>query len=140
MTDKDLVQDSANEVSGFSLLRRQWTGLNRALTMQERSELLFHKWKFKDSPNCDCGEVLYHQGDTLQKKPPDSHSGDMSEIDQGAPNAVKWLSRLKIRSFSEPDVFIFVLFSFPSVVVFLKYIIRRQKPSTGSQHSLLSYN
>lgn len=55
--NKDLVTDPTIELKGTELPRRTWLRLNRFRTGHGCCAHLMHKWKFKDSPLCQCGEI-----------------------------------------------------------------------------------
>ncbi|CAI6362705.1 unnamed protein product [Macrosiphum euphorbiae] len=39
----------------MDLPKKIWVGLNRIRTGQGRCNELMYKWKFRESPGCDCG-------------------------------------------------------------------------------------
>lgn len=56
MAERHLRIDNVQTlVLGMDLPRKAWVRLNRIRTDQGRCNELMYKWKFKYSPECDCG-------------------------------------------------------------------------------------
>lgn len=53
----ELVDDPNTELNGCELPRRTWLRLNRIRTGHGCCAYLIHKWKFVESPLCQCGET-----------------------------------------------------------------------------------
>lgn len=52
-----LISDLTQKVPDFDCSRAIWSSLNIIQIKADKFNYLFHKWKIKDSPNCDCGQI-----------------------------------------------------------------------------------
>lgn len=55
--NKELVTDSSVELNGTDLPRRTWLRVNRFRTGHGCCAYSLHRWKFRDSALCECGEI-----------------------------------------------------------------------------------
>lgn len=80
----------------FELPRRAFVNLNRLRTKHGRSNQMLHRWGFKDSTACPCGEPLQTVNHMMSACPLTRFPGPAEEIGQLTPRAVEWLRGLNL--------------------------------------------
>ncbi len=93
--NKQLVTDPTIELKGTEMPRRTWRIANRFRTGHGCCAYLLHKWKFKDSATCECGEVqtMVH---IHQNCPIHRFNGSLEDIHELTTEARAWIENLKV--------------------------------------------
>jgi len=81
---------------GMDLPRKTWVRLNRIRTGQGRCNELMHKWKFRDSPECDCRATIQSMQHLIMDCQLRKYNGDLDDFIKVTPEAVAWLDHLGI--------------------------------------------
>lgn len=93
--NKDLITDPTKEVNGMNLPRKLWLRLNRIRTGHGCCAYMLHKWKFIESPLCECGEIQT-MDHIVQHCNIHRFTGDIQEINSLSERFIKWLGDLKV--------------------------------------------
>ena len=57
---------------------------------------MLFRWKMKDSPRCECGADRQTMGHIISDCPLFRYDGDLTDILEASPNAIRWLTNLNI--------------------------------------------
>ena len=80
-TNKSLVENPCERMGGFDFGRREWKMLNRFRSGHGCSADWMFKWKFKDSPYCDCEpNTIQTMEHVLQFCPLRKFDGDLKTL------------------------------------------------------------
>lgn len=96
-SNKHLIEEPHHKLEGFNLPRREWRMLNRFRSGHGCSGDQMHRWRFRDSPYCDCGNsVVQSMEHILNECPTRKFNGDINSLHSANTEAVSWLSNLDI--------------------------------------------
>jgi len=96
-TNKHLIQEPHRKLEGFSLPRREWKMLNRFRSGHGCSGDQMYKWRFRDSPYCDCGvSVIQTMEHILNECPMRKFNGNIQTLHNATTEAISWLRDLDI--------------------------------------------
>lgn len=90
------VDNVRTPVLGTDLPRKIWVRLNRIRTEQGRCNELMHRWKFRESPMCDCGTNIQSMQHLILDCQLRSYDGDLEDFIKMTPEAVAWLESLDV--------------------------------------------
>jgi hypothetical protein len=94
--NRDLVLDPNTQPPGFELRRYEWVLLNRFRTNNGRCAFLMHRWRLRESSNCDCGADHQTMLHIVNECPIRSFPGGLSCLNDANPDAVEYLSNLDL--------------------------------------------
>jgi hypothetical protein len=92
----ELILDPNTRPPGFDLHRHEWVLLNRFRTNNGRCASLMHRWGLRESPYCDCDEVLQTMLHLVNDCPTRSFPGGLAALNKVCPEAVDYLSNLNL--------------------------------------------
>ena len=92
-SNSSLIVDPVEGVPGVDLPRREWCLLNRFRTGAGQCAASLHKWGYKDSPLCSCGEIqtMTHIIEDCRLF---SFAGGLRALHSASESAVDWLRRV----------------------------------------------
>lgn len=93
--NKELITDPSAELNGVDLPRRTWLRVNRFRTGHGCCAHLLHRWRFKDSALCECGETQT-MAHIYQTCPIYRFNGTLEDIHNLTPEARRWIDELKV--------------------------------------------
>jgi hypothetical protein len=96
VVNEHLINDPTQRVAGFDCQRAVWTSLNRIRTEQGKCNYLLHKWKIKDSPHCNCGQIqtIRH---IVEECPQTRYERGITGLHRCDEEAIDWLCNLAVR-------------------------------------------
>jgi len=74
------VDNIRTPVLEMDLLRKIWVRLNRIHTGQGRCNEIMYKWKFRESPGCDCGTNIKSMQHLILDCKLRSYDGDLKDF------------------------------------------------------------
>ncbi|XP_061710691.1 uncharacterized protein LOC133520334 [Cydia pomonella] len=89
------LPDPTKKPKGFHLPRKIWCRLNRLRTGHGRCNYFQHKWAWKESPLCECGEEEQTIEHIFRRCPLHFYPGPAEDLDVLTPDVVTWLNNLK---------------------------------------------
>lgn len=96
-TNKHLIENPHEKLEGFNLQRREWKMLNRFRSGHGCAGDQMYRWKFRDSPYCDCGpNVIQSMEHVLQDCPIRKFNSDLKTLNEATIESVNWLRDLDI--------------------------------------------
>lgn len=95
VANKQLIEDPMAEIKGLELPRKVWLKMNRFRTGQGCCAFLLHRWRFPDSPLCECGD-LQTMEHILNHCVVHRFHGNLSDIHNATDEAIAWIDRLNI--------------------------------------------
>lgn len=96
VANKQLVTDPTVEMKGTEVPRKVWLRLNRFRTGQGCCAFLMHRWKFADSPLCQCGEIQTMEH-ILNQCNIHRFTGGINELNEVTNDAIRWLNDLEVQ-------------------------------------------
>ncbi|KAI8434197.1 hypothetical protein MSG28_012309 [Choristoneura fumiferana] len=78
------------------LPRKLWCRLNRLRTGHGRCHYFRHKWGWRDSALCECGEEAQTMEHIVQRCPLHSYSGSPGDLYNLTPDLMSWLGTLNV--------------------------------------------
>lgn len=96
-SNKHLIEEPHRKLEGFNLPRREWRMLNRFRSGHGCSGEQMHRWQFRDSPYCDCGNnVVQSMEHILNECRSRKFNGNINTLHSANAGAISWLSGLDI--------------------------------------------
>jgi len=93
--NRHLISNPTQRVPGFDCPRAIWTNLNRIRTEQGNCNFLQHKWKIKNSPLCECGQIQTIRP-IVEECPQTRYKGGNEGLHNCDDEAMDWLSKTHV--------------------------------------------